>query len=84
MKYKYIHTILIADTNNRLSSKAQKYSKDQKLVLGNTGDCTAIKKNETHFEFSEIACNTESYFICEVGKSISIWINHYTKQNANI
>ena len=55
---------------NRLPSEAQKYSKDQKLVSGNTGDCMVIKKNETHFEFSEIACNAESYFICEVGKSI--------------
>ena len=37
--------------------------------LGIKGDCTVIKKNETHLEFSEMACNSEAYFICEVGKS---------------
>ena len=45
------------------------FSNEKQLSLGVKGDCTVIKKNETHLEFSEMACNREAYFICEVGKS---------------
>ena len=45
------------------------FSNEKRSLLGVKGDCTVIKKNETHLEFSEIACNSEAYFICEVGKS---------------
>ena len=45
------------------------FSNEKRSSLGIKGDCTVIKKNETHLEFSEMACNSEAYFICEVGKS---------------
>ena len=45
------------------------FSNEKRSSLGVKGDCTVIKKNETHLEFSEMACNSEAYFICEVGKS---------------
>ena len=56
---------------NKFNFKSENsiFSNEKRSSLGIKGDCTVIKKNETHLEFSEMACNMEAYFICEVGKS---------------